>query len=66
MNKQQILFAKEETYKVRLPKIIKDVSLFEMQFGFKQPAHYRCRSGEVLIDGKETVSIPGYTDNVRI
>ena len=73
MAKQQILFAKnnnnfsrQEAYEIRLPKKIQHVSPFEMQFGFKQPAHYRCRSGELLIDGKETVSIPGYTDNVGI
>ena len=76
MAKQQILFGKDkenyarrEAYTLRLPKMIQHVSPFEMQFGMKQPAHYNCRrsrKGNLLIEGEETVSIPGYTDNIRL
>jgi hypothetical protein len=73
MAKQEILFAKngnnrsrQESYEVRLPKIIKNVSPFEMQFGMKQPAQYKCRHGEPESVGIESRSIPGYTNNIRL
>jgi hypothetical protein len=72
MAKQQILFAKDgknyfsrqQGNEVRLPKIIKDVSLFEMQFGFKQPVAYLCGQHRPL--GIDSVSIPTLTNNVKI
>jgi len=69
MNKQQILFAKDNNnysrnaaYDVKLPKVITHISPFELQFGMKQPAQYRCRVGELTDTGGESVEIPGYTD----
>ena len=66
MNKQQILFAKNEKYIVKLPKVIKHISPFELQFGMKQPLNYKCRNGEPESKGIESKAIPGYTDNVRL
>ena len=73
MAKQEILFAKngnnasrQEAYEVRLPKIIKNVSPFEMQFGMKQPSNYRCSFGEPESKGIESKAIPGYTDTIRL
>jgi len=67
---QQILFKKgkhkqsTERYKIKLPKIIKHVSPFEMQFGFKQPMEYFCGRGKNL--GEDSKSIPGYSNNIRL
>lgn len=68
--KQQILFKKgkhkqsTESYTLKLPKVIKHVSPFEMQFGFKQPMEYFCGRGKNL--GEDSKSIPGYTNNIRL
>jgi hypothetical protein len=66
---QRILFKRkgedknsEGTYEVKLPKIITHVSLYEMQFGFKQQMSYRC--GEQR--GVESTSVPGLPNNVRL
>lgn len=66
--KQQILFKTDKSndtpYKIKLPKIIKHVSAFEMQFGFKQPHAYFCGKDKHI--GEESKPIPGFTANVRI
>lgn len=72
MNKQKILFTsagehcRDEAYKIKLPKVIQNVSSFEMQFGMKHPGSYRCRHGKPESVGIESISIPGYTNNIRL
>jgi hypothetical protein len=66
--RQKILFKvgssklSDTKYTIKLPKIIKHVSPYEMQFGFKQQMSYRC--GEQR--GVESTSVPGLTNNVRL
>ena len=68
---QQILFTKnglgrDEPYVLKLPKIITHVSPFEMQFGLKQPAHYKSTKANSEDMGVESKEIRGITDRVRI
>jgi len=66
--RQKILFKvgvsklSDTKYTVKLPKIIKHVSPYEMQFGFKQQMSYKCGEQKVI----ETTVVPGLTNNVRL